>query len=114
MYPVNKIFLATDDMNILKEFVTKYEDNVIYYSDVIRSDDMRSVAFYENNRDKNNYKLGLEVIRDMYTLSCCDGLVAGISQVAICAQINKLARKEFYEDIMIINKGIYKNHHYFT
>lgn len=109
----SKIFLATDDESILREFISEYGENVCYYTDVFRSNDRRSVAFHENNRDKNKYKLGLEVIRDMYTLSQCDGLVAGISQVAICAQINKLARKESYDDITIIDKGIYKNYHYF-
>lgn len=49
----------------------------------------------------------------MYTLSMCTGLIAGISQVAICAQINKLARGEQYKDLKIIDKGINVNNHIF-
>lgn len=109
----SKIFLATDDQNILDVFINKYGDKIIYYSDVMRSKVKTSVAFIKSNRDRHKYKLGLEVIRDMYTLSQCDGLIAGVSQVAICARINKLARKEKYKDIIIIDKGIYKNEHHF-
>lgn len=109
----NKLFIATDDQSILDKFINKYGKLLCYYSDVFRSSDMKSVAFHENDRDKHKYKLGLEVIRDMYTLSKCNGLIAGISQVAICAQINKMAREEHYKDIVIIDKGFYKNSHNF-
>lgn len=110
----NRIFLATDDMRILRNFVKRYGEQLCFYEDVERSSKNKSVAFSDSNRDNHKYLLGLEVIRDMYTLSKCAGLVAGISQVAICAQINKCARKEQYEDIRIIDKGTYQNGHYFT
>lgn len=108
-----KIFLATDDQHILDAFILRYGKKLCYYSDVLRSNDSKSVAFSKSNRDNHKYKLGLEVIRDMYTLSKCDGLIAGISQVSICARINKLARMEKYEHLTIIDKGIYKNGHCF-
>ena len=82
---------------------------MLYYSDVMRSNDRKSVAFHASSRVNHKYKLGLEVIRDMYTLSKCDGFVAGISQVAVCARINKLSRKEKYQDLIIIDKGIQKS-----
>ncbi len=110
----NRIFLATDDVKILSNFKKKYGQCLCYYEDVQRSNNNKSVAFSNGNRDKHKYLLGLEVIRDMYTLSKCTGLVAGISQVAICAQINKLSRGEKYEDLRIIDKGIYKNSHLFV
>jgi hypothetical protein len=75
----------------------------------VRSSKNQSVAFEKNERKHNKYKLGLEVIRDMYTLASCDGFIGGISQVAICAQINKVANKESYEDLIVIDKGIYNN-----
>lgn len=107
----NKIFVATDDQNILDAFIREYGDIICYYKDVVRSSDLKSVAFHTNERKSHKYKLGLEVIRDMYTLSICSGLVAGISQVAICARINKVSRKEKYENVTIIDKGIYRNGH---
>lgn len=110
----NKIFVATDDKRILANFVRKYGEKIIFYKDVERSSVNKSVAFSHNSREHHKYLLGLEVIRDMYTLSKCDSLVAGISQVAICAQINKVSRGEKYKDIKIIDKGFYKNGHIFT
>lgn len=110
----DKIFVATDDKRILNNFIKKYGDKICFYKDVERSSVNKSVAFSYNSRKHHKYLLGLEVIRDMYTLSKCDSLVAGISQVAICAQINKVSRGEKYKDIKIIDKGLYKNSHIFT
>lgn len=110
----SKIFIATDDKRILAKFIQRYGDKLCFYKDTERSDQNKSIVFKYSTRDKNKYLLGLEVIRDMYTLSMCTGLVAGVSQVAICAQIHKLARKEKYEDKVIIDKGVYSNDHFFT
>lgn len=103
------IFLATDDSIILKNFIDKYGNKLIYYRDVYRTDKTRSVIFTKEEREQHKYLLGLEVLRDMYTLSLCKGLVAGISQVSICSRINKIARGGDYEDLCIIDKGIHKN-----
>lgn len=110
----SKIFIATDDKRILEQFIKKYGNCLCYYKDVVRSDKNVSVAFGNEFRENHKYKLGLEVIRDMYTLALCNGLVAGLSQVAVCAQMNKLARDETYDDLEIINKGIYKNYNDFS
>lgn len=109
----NKIFLATDDERTLRKFAQRYGSLVVFYGDVERGRSNRSVAFSKGKRKAHKYFLGLEVIRDMYTLSMCTGLVAGISQVAICAQIYKLAQGEHYRDLSIIDKGINVNHHSF-
>ena len=108
-----KIFLATDDTRILKSFEKKYGEKLCYFKDVERGSTNRSVAFCKNNRAQHKYLLGLEVIRDMYTLSQCDSLVAGISQVPICAQINKISRGEKYEKVKVIDKGINRNNRIF-
>ena len=110
----DKIFVATDDKRILGQFIERYGDRICYYADVVRNDRNKSVIFEEKNTKNYKYRLGLEVIRDMYTLANCDALVAGISQVAICAQINKLAMEEAYEDVIIIDKGINKNQRNFN
>lgn len=110
----DRIFLATDDKRILDNFIKKYGKKLCFYEDVERSSQNKSVAFSKNSREHHKYLLGLEVIRDMYTLSLCSGLIAGISQVAICAQINKISRGERYEEVRIIDKGIYRNSHFFS
>lgn len=110
----SKLFLATDDNRILKQFINRYGEKLCYYQDVERGSKNQSVAFSKKERKNHKYLLGLEVIRDMYSLSMCSGLVAGISQVVVCAQINKLARGEYYEDLSIIDKGLYINGHMFS
>lgn len=109
-----RIFLATDDQRILNQFVRRYGDDICFYSDVVRSEKNKSVAFCDHERKNHKFLLGLEVIRDMYTLSACDGLIAGISQIPICARINKLSRNERYKDIRIIDKGLNRNGRIFT
>ncbi len=104
-----KIFLATDDSRILEKFAAKYGETLRYYTDVMRSGRNKSVMLGKSGRKYHKYRLGLEVIRDMYTLAMCGGLVAGISQVAVCAQINKLAMGKKYDDLVIIDKGINRN-----
>lgn len=98
------VFLATDDEETVELFKDEFGGKLFYYQDVVRSSGQVSVAFSSGTRENHHYKLGLEVIRDMYTLSLCQGLIAGKSQVSICAMIEK-QRKSNYEYIHIIDKG---------
>ncbi|MFI3202283.1 MAG: hypothetical protein R3Y54_12335, partial [Eubacteriales bacterium] len=45
----------------------------------------------------------------MQTLSLCDGLVAGMSQVSIIARITKKSMGDEYRMLDIIDKGIASN-----
>jgi hypothetical protein len=103
------IFLATDDEMILDRFQKKYANSLYYYPDVCRGKERISVAFENNERKFHKYNLGLEVLRDAYTLAHCEGLVAGISQVNICARIIKKSFGVDYRTIEIIDKGIADN-----
>lgn len=101
----NAVFLATDDLNALSFFKEKFA-NIIYYNDVKRASEKKSVAFDSSDSPNSHYRLGYEVIRDMYTLSKCNGLLAGNSQVSIAARICKTSRKEKYLSEYIIDTGI--------
>lgn len=103
-----QIFLATDDKAAIAAFETEFAGKVVFYHDVVRGDDTTSVAFSESNRKGHHYLLAYEVLRDMLTLSACEGLIAGVSQVTICARIAKASRGEAYEFLRIIDNG--KNH----
>ncbi len=70
-----------------------------------RSDGNRSVAFSKSDRRCHHYLLGREIVRDMYTLSLCDGLVAGKSSVSYMSNLYKHSRNEEYEYMHIIDKG---------
>lgn len=108
VYGFEQIFLATDEVKAVERFREKYGDRVVWYKDVFRGDTNISVAFSKSDRENHRYRLGYEVLRDMYTLSLCDGFIAGISQVSICARIAKRARDEEYKYLKIIDNG--KNH----
>lgn len=103
------IFLATDDLEAVKVFKEMFSEMLLCYDDVCRTDGEVSVAFSEDEREYHHYKLGLEVLRDMYTLSECDGLVAGMSQVSNMARVMKRAAGAGYEYEVIIDLGINKN-----
>lgn len=84
-----QVFLATDDLETVQLFRKEFGDRLLLYSDVTRSNGEVSVAFSQSERENHHYLLGLEVLRDMETLALCDGLVAGKSQVSICAYIQR-------------------------
>lgn len=104
-----QIFLATDDNEILKEFKDRYGNLVVYYDDVYRGNSTAGVHTTKGDRENHNYKLGLEVVRDMYTLAACNGLVAGMSQVSMSARITNKAFYMPYESVCIIDKGLSQN-----
>ena len=103
----DSIFLATDDVEAIEFFKSNYP-NIKFYNDVIRSAGKISVAYIETDRESNHYKLGYEVLRDMYTLARCDGLIAGLSQVALTTQVIKKAKDEEYTVLKIIKTNIVK------
>lgn len=110
----DKIFLATDDEIILKKCRNAFGDKIVFYKDVFRSRTEKSVAFSDQGRKNHKYMLGQEVLRDAYTLAACNGLIAGISQVSICARIIRVAASGDYEYIRILNEGYNKNNRIFN
>lgn len=100
-----QIFLATDETEAVEAFRERYGDTVVWYKDVFRGEGNVSVAFSESERSYHKYKLAYEVVRDMFTLSMCQGFIAGVSQVSICSRIMKRSRNEQYEFLEIIDNG---------
>lgn len=104
-----QIFLATDDKRALERIQKEFGGIVKYYSEITRVDDEYSTYCVSTTDELHNYKCGLEVLTDMYTLANCDGLVAGLSQVSITAQITKISFGESYKDLLMIDKGLNNN-----
>lgn len=102
------IFLATDDSKRLELFKKKYGSKLKYFEDVHRSDGEINVSFEKYDRVHNNYFNGLEVLRDIYTMAYCGGLIAGLSQVSICSRIVNRSLDEQFKYEKIIDKGICK------
>ena len=110
-----QIFLATDENSAVQSFKERFGDRVKTYADTYRDEDGDdSIAFSSSDRRMHKYLLGLEVLRDEYTLTQCDGLVCGYSNVTFMARIMRRAwNKKEFDDYVLINNGIYHNNNNF-
>ena len=107
-----RIFLATDEAAAIEKFREVFGDKLVYYEDVYRAGegDDESVAYSKSSRENHHYLLGLEALRDQYTLSACDGMVCGLSNLSITARLFKRGIfKEEYKDLVILDKGTNQN-----
>ncbi len=103
---VRAVFVATDDSTACDEIRKSIGDvEVLQYTDVYRSEGNVSVAFSKSDRKYHHYLLGYEILRDMYTLSLCDGLIAGKSSVSYLSNLYKRSRDEKYAYMHIIDNG---------
>ena len=109
------IFLATDEEAAVVTFRQEFGEMVRIYEDTWRaSEGDESIAYSRAERKKHHYLLGLEVIRDQYTLTRCDGLVCGISNLTLVARMMRRAWYEKpYEDLVVIDNGICVNENAF-
>ena len=106
-----QIFLATDENSVVEQFRQEFGDRVKVYLDTYRDDGSgESVAFSSSEREHHHYLLGREVLRDQYTLTRCEGIVCGYSNITFLARIMRRAWYEKdWEDYCLINNGIYHN-----
>ncbi len=103
------IFLAADEVQTVKKFREKFGEKLLYY-DVLRSENGDAIHYEAvSMRQNNKYYLGMEILKDVYTLGHCDGLVAGFSNVAIIARVIKKSAGLQYEDEIIMNEGFNKS-----
>ena len=103
-----QIFLATDDVNAYKMFCDQYKGRIVSYNDVMRTEGLTGVHLMEHEREEQKYYLGREVLRDMMTLSCCDGFIAGMSNVSMFTRIWRYRQNKEFEYIQIISRGLNK------
>ncbi|MCM1038081.1 MAG: O-fucosyltransferase family protein [Ruminococcus sp.] len=104
-----QLFVATDDKRCLSDLVQRLSVPIVYYEDTARSVDDKSVAFIRSQRKNDRYLLGLEVLRDVYTLAYCTGFIGCLSQVDVFVQIIRKSRGKDFVYKKIINKGISSN-----
>ena len=108
------IFLATDEVQTVEEFREKFGEKLLYY-DVLRSENGDSIHYEAVSvRHNNKYYLGMEILKDVYTLGNCYGLVAGFSNVSIIARVIKRSTSLQYEDEIIMNEGFNSNFRLFS
>lgn len=105
----DQIFLATDDKFAYELFKEKMGEAVVCYEDVMRSDNDESVVLTQSTRPLHRYKLGLEVLRDVYTLACCKGIIVGATNVAYMARTVNLVMEKGYDEVVILDHGVHKS-----
>ena len=109
-----QIFLATDEEETVKQFKQTFGDMVVCHSEIMRLQtdgksfdlqDLGAMAIYmRDSRPEHGYKMGLEVLTDVYTLAECQGLIAGPSSVPYSALYINGGKYEYKQ---ILYKGIY-------
>lgn len=111
-----QIFLATDENSVVERFRQEFGESVRVYGDTYRDDGTgESVAFSKSDREMHHYKLGLEVLRDQYTLTHCDGIVCGYSNITFLARVMRRGwLKEEWEDYCLIDNGLFHNDNSFS
>ena len=57
-YKLDGIFLATDDQEILEQYIDYFGNKINFFSDVIRGSSDVSIAFVEKPRKCHHYNLG--------------------------------------------------------
>ncbi len=95
-----QIFLATDSEDTVAFFKERYREAVVCYGDVIRAQKGSKVlAIFDDSIAEENkgFRLGYEVLKDMLTISSCDGIIAGLSYVSFAAEVYKKERGETYQ-----------------
>lgn len=80
----DKLFLATDDANVLGVFEKKYGNKLISNS-FFRS--CGKVAIHDNDDNSNGYELGKEALMDCFSLSFCDKVILSPSNLSYCALV---------------------------
>lgn len=109
------IFLATDEQEAVEAFKREFGSGLKYFDDTWRADrGDESVAYSNSKRKNHHYLLGLEVLRDQYMLTRCDGLVCGISNLTLSARMMRKAWYEKgYDDLVVLNHDLCHNDRHF-
>lgn len=111
-----QIFLATDENAVVERFRREFGESVKVYEDTYRDDGSgESIAFSKSDRENHHYRLGLEVLRDQYTLTHCAGIVCGYSNITFIARVMRRAWfDQDWEDYCLINNGLFHNNNSFS
>jgi hypothetical protein len=105
-----RLFLATDQMEVVKTFSDRFGTNVVTFNDVLRSGGESSVDSIEihsetqihhqfaANQANWNSQLGVEVVRDCLTLAKADVFLHVVSNVATAVSYMNPATEMIFVD----------------
>jgi hypothetical protein len=93
IYPeIEQIFVSTDDSSVIDILKDSINRKVVYYEDIFRADSLNPHTDpydrYHSERQYHKYKLALEGILEIFTLTKCDYLLmAHVSSFSMVASI---------------------------
>lgn len=102
----DRIFLATDDETFLNVFEEALGEKLLYYKDVIRSSGTVWNCCTDPKAKNQRYRLGFEIVRDVYTMAACSGFVCGMSYVGFMVQVVKKSQGVDFEDFLRVFYGL--------
>lgn len=98
---INQIFISTDDIESIKTIESSIELPIIFHKEMFRADrnnpHLNPYDRYENNRELHKYKLALECLQEIFTLTKCDYfLMAEVSAISMVTCILSEKIKKVY------------------
>ena len=99
-YNYQKIFVSSEDFNLIRILQKEYPGKIIYNKDYYRS--ISGNAYHEYPREMHKFKLGREILADVIILSECDSFIYSISS-NVPAFAHFLNKDNYKRVINIIN-----------
>ena len=98
---ITQIFLATDDSRVVHQLKSRVSIPVISHDNMFRADDVNQHLMpydrFHDERIHHRYNLGVECLKEIFTLSKCDYLLkADISSISIVSVILSENIKKVY------------------
>lgn len=81
-----KIFIATDEENVIEKFENKFSELEVIYNDTIKSDSNLPLHF-SNFSLEDKIKLGDQVLLDSHSISMCKSVIGKTSNIINYARI---------------------------
>lgn len=99
---IEQVFLSTDDNEVINVLKNSLSKPVVYYEDMFRADNSNPHTDpydrYNSSREYHKYKLALEGILEIFTLSKCDYMLkADVSALSMVATILSENIKKVYK-----------------
>jgi len=99
---IDQIFLSTDDSTVIPIFEKEISVPIVYYTDMFRANNdtphLHPYDRFKSDRDLHRYKIGLECLQEILTLSKCDYLFkADVSSISIVGVILSENIKQVYK-----------------
>jgi hypothetical protein len=99
---IEQVFVSTDDNEVINDLKNSLSKPIIYYEDMFRADSLNPHTDpydrYNSSREFHKYKLALEGILEIFTLTKCDYMLkADVSALSMVATILSENIKKVYK-----------------